>query len=71
MGKKAPTGDTAHSLRSGATSAVFEGVQSLEEICKGVTLAAPSAFTKHYRVDLAASAQASFGRRVLQLVAVA
>lgn len=60
-----PEGITAHSIRGAATSAAFEGLHCLEDICRAVTWATPSTFICHYRIDKAASATAAFGRRVL------
>ncbi|XP_070591651.1 F-box/LRR-repeat protein 8-like [Erythrolamprus reginae] len=61
-----PAGVVAHSTRSAATSAAWSTQASLEEICRAATWASASTFICHYRLDFLASAEASFGRRVLQ-----
>lgn len=61
-----PRGITAHSTRSAATSAAWSTRASVEEICRAATWASPTAFIRHYRLDVYASSDASFGRRVLQ-----
>ncbi|XP_034290509.1 uncharacterized protein LOC117675694 [Pantherophis guttatus] len=63
-----PRGVTAHSTRSAATSAAWSTQASLEEVCRAATWTSPSPFIRHYRLDVYASAEASFGRRVLQRV---
>lgn len=40
----------------------------LLEICRAATWTSRSLFIKHYKLDQFASAEASFGRRVLQRV---
>ncbi|XP_058014842.1 uncharacterized protein LOC131185882 [Ahaetulla prasina] len=59
---------TAHSTRSAASSAAWGAQASIEEICRAATWSNPSSFIRHYRVDSYASADAAFGRRVLQTV---
>lgn len=66
VGKDPPGGITAHSTRGAATSTVFEGFHSLEAICRAATWASADTFIRHYKIDQAASAEAAFGRRVLQ-----
>lgn len=63
-----PSGIQSHSVRGAATSAVFEGVVSLPEICRAATWSNEHTFLKHYKVDKWSSAAASFGRKVLQKV---
>ncbi|XP_070590357.1 uncharacterized protein [Erythrolamprus reginae] len=63
-----PQGITAHSTRSAATSAAWRTQASAEDICRAATWTAPSTFIRHYKLDMYASAEASFGRRVLQRV---
>lgn len=67
-GEEPPEGITAHSLRSAATSAAFDGCSSMAEICRAATWSSVHTFARHYRVDVSASADASLGRRVLQQV---
>ncbi|XP_060546579.1 uncharacterized protein LOC132711485 [Pantherophis guttatus] len=57
---------TAHSTRSAATSAAWSTRASIEEICRAAAWTLPSPFVRHYRLDTFASADAAFGRRVLQ-----
>ncbi|XP_034278399.1 uncharacterized protein LOC117668538 [Pantherophis guttatus] len=59
---------TAHSTRSAATSAAWATQASLLEICRAATWTSPSPFIQHYKLDKFASADAAFGRRVLQRV---
>ncbi|XP_034274849.1 uncharacterized protein LOC117666340 [Pantherophis guttatus] len=62
----APRNITAHSTRSAATSAAWSTRATIDEICRAATWASPSPFVRHYRLDKFASADAAFGRRVLQ-----
>lgn len=59
---------TAHSTRSAATSAAWATRAPLEEVCRAATWTTVTPFIHHYRVDSFASADAAFGRRVLQAV---
>ncbi|XP_060549247.1 uncharacterized protein LOC132712297 [Pantherophis guttatus] len=59
---------TAHSTRSASTSAAWSTQAPLEEVCRAATWTTISPFVRHYRVDSFASADAAFGRRVLQSV---
>lgn len=59
---------TAHSTRSAATSVAWATQASLEEVCRAAAWASPTPFIRHYRLDRFASAEAAFGRRVLQQV---
>lgn len=68
IGENPPDGITAHSVRSAATSAAFDGYASLQEICRAATWSSVHTFTRHYLVDTLASAEAAMGRRVLQQV---
>lgn len=63
-----PRNITAHSTRSAATSAAWATRAPLEEVCRAATWTSISPFIRHYRVDAFASADAAFGRRVLQAV---
>lgn len=67
-GVEPPPGICAHSLRSAATSAAYSAFPSLETVCKAATWSSVHTFTKHYRVDKRAPADAAFGRGVLQQV---
>lgn len=67
VGKEPLGGITAHSTRGAATTAAFEGVHSMESVCRAVTWASADTFIRHYKIDQAASAEATFGRRVLQV----
>ncbi|XP_053115601.1 uncharacterized protein LOC128329109 [Hemicordylus capensis] len=68
QGRRAPTKVLAHSTRSAATSAAFSTNAHIQDICRALTWRAPSTFTRHYKLDIYGSAQAVFGRRVLQQV---
>lgn len=63
-----PKGITAHSTRSAAMSAAFSNRASLEEICKAAAWFSLSTFVRHYKINTYDSADAAFGRRVLQQV---
>lgn len=63
-----PEGITAHSTRSAVTSAALANRASIENICKAVTWSTVSTFIRHYRLNIYSSADAAFGRRVLQQV---
>lgn len=53
-----------------ASCTFHQRVASLAGICKAATWFNPSTFTEYFKMDLAASAEAAFGRRVLQKVVV-
>ncbi|XP_042300597.1 uncharacterized protein LOC121918648, partial [Sceloporus undulatus] len=63
-----PDGILAHSTRSSSTSAAFSTNAPLSEICRAATWKTPSTFARHYKLDIFQSAEAAFGRRVLQQV---
>lgn len=67
-GAPVPEGILPHSTRSAATSAAWATQASVDDICRAATWSSLSSFVRHYRLDLFASADASFGRRVLQSV---
>ncbi|XP_034272372.1 uncharacterized protein LOC117664972 [Pantherophis guttatus] len=68
QGVKVPSRVLPHSTRSVATSAAWATQASIEEICKAATWSSISSFVKHYKIDSFASADAAFGRRVLQSI---
>uniref|UniRef100_A0A2D4LRZ9 Uncharacterized protein n=1 Tax=Micrurus spixii TaxID=129469 RepID=A0A2D4LRZ9_9SAUR len=63
-----PRGITAHSTRSASTSAAWATQASISDICRAATWSSPSPFIRHYKIAVFASADASFGRRVLHHV---
>ncbi|XP_032081402.1 uncharacterized protein LOC116514077 [Thamnophis elegans] len=63
-----PSRITAHSTRSAATSAAWATQAPIEEICCAAMWSGPFPFIRNYRLDTFASAEPSFGRRVLQRV---
>ncbi|XP_061443669.1 uncharacterized protein LOC133365571 [Rhineura floridana] len=63
-----PVSITAHSTRSAATSAAFATNAPVADICRAAVWSSPHWFIRHYKIDRYASADASFGRRVLQQV---
>ncbi|XP_061474004.1 store-operated calcium entry regulator STIMATE isoform X1 [Rhineura floridana] len=63
-----PASITAHSTRSAATSAAFATNAPVADICRAAVWSTPHSFIRHYKIDRYASADASFGRRVLQQV---
>lgn len=70
-GLEVPKGVTAHSTQSAATSAALSNRASVTEICKAATWTSLSTFVRHYKIDKLDSADAAFGRRVLQQVIAA
>uniref|UniRef100_A0ABM5GNR7 Core-binding (CB) domain-containing protein n=1 Tax=Pogona vitticeps TaxID=103695 RepID=A0ABM5GNR7_9SAUR len=66
--KDVPEGIRGHSTRSMATStALLRGVD-LPDICRAATWSKVSTFVTHYRLDLRAKKETSFGRAVLTSV---
>lgn len=63
-----PAGITAHSTRSTATSAAFKNCASVVKFCKAATWSSDSTFVQHYKLNIFDSADATFGRKVLQQV---
>lgn len=59
-----------HSTRSAATSVVWATQTLMADICHAATWSSLSPFIRYYKVDLYASAEASFGRWILQSVHV-
>uniref|UniRef100_A0A803JHX3 Tyr recombinase domain-containing protein n=1 Tax=Xenopus tropicalis TaxID=8364 RepID=A0A803JHX3_XENTR len=58
----------AHSTRAMGASWACRNMASAEQLCRAATWASVHTFTKHYRFDTFASAEAAFGRKVLQSV---
>uniref|UniRef100_A0A6I8RZ83 Tyr recombinase domain-containing protein n=1 Tax=Xenopus tropicalis TaxID=8364 RepID=A0A6I8RZ83_XENTR len=67
-GKPLPKGIRAHSTRAIGASWAWHNSASLDQICKAATWSSVHTFTKFYRIDTFASAEASFGRKVLHAV---
>ncbi|XP_034289059.2 uncharacterized protein LOC117674930 [Pantherophis guttatus] len=67
-GSQVPGGIVPHSTRSAATSVAWAAQASIDEICRAATWSSISSFIRHYRLDTFASADAAFGRRVLQAI---
>lgn len=67
-GRASPLKVKAHSTRSLSTSWALQHQASAEQICKAATWASLHTFTRFYRLHTQASAEASFGRKVLQTV---
>uniref|UniRef100_A0A803JVB7 Tyr recombinase domain-containing protein n=1 Tax=Xenopus tropicalis TaxID=8364 RepID=A0A803JVB7_XENTR len=59
---------TAHSTRAISTSWACRNMASAEQLCRAATWSSAHTFTKFYRFDTFASAQAAFGRKVQQAV---
>uniref|UniRef100_A0A803J3K6 Reverse transcriptase domain-containing protein n=1 Tax=Xenopus tropicalis TaxID=8364 RepID=A0A803J3K6_XENTR len=59
---------SAHSTRGLSTSWALHNQASMEQICKAATWASLHTFTKFYQFNVYASADAAFGRKVLQTV---
>ena len=63
--KPPPLGLHAHSTRAVASStALLRGVD-VPDICRAATWSTPSTFITHYRLDLRAKKETTFGRAVL------
>lgn len=65
-GKPPPIQVRAHSTRSLSTSWAIRHQASAEQICRAATWASLHTFTRFYRLHTHASAEAGFGRKVLQ-----
>ncbi|XP_077138947.1 uncharacterized protein LOC143804593 [Ranitomeya variabilis] len=61
-------GIKAHSTRAVSASWAERVGASLDQICKAATWARVNTFCKHYKLDVLAAHQTSFGRKVLQAV---
>ncbi|KAM9329728.1 uncharacterized protein PAF06_005604 [Gastrophryne carolinensis] len=69
-GKDPPFRVTAHSTRVVGASWAFQHQASVEQVCKAATWSSVHTFSKFYKVDVRASADAVFGRKVLQAAVV-
>ncbi|KAM9325375.1 uncharacterized protein PAF06_001534 [Gastrophryne carolinensis] len=69
-GKTPPFRLNAHSTRAVGASWAFQHQASVEQVCKAATWSSVHTFTKFYKVDVKASADAVFGRKVLQAAVV-
>lgn len=67
-GKEPPQVVTMQSTRGAGASAVFDGIASLESICKAATWSILNTFIRYYKIDQVALAEAAFGHRVLKRV---
>ena len=65
-GRAPPFRVTAHSTRTIGPSWAFRHPASVLQVCKAATWSSVHTFSKFYKVDVSASSDASFGRRVLQ-----
>ena len=63
-----PTVVKGHSTRAMAASTAFQRGIAIPTICKAATWAQPSTFARHYRLDVRARADSSFGRAVLSSI---
>lgn len=66
LGLVAPDEIQAYSLMDAATSAAFDGIASWLEICQEAAWSSSNTFRKHYKLDSFISANAAFGRKVVQ-----
>ena len=57
-----------HSTRAVATSSAFQRGVAIPTICKAATWSQPSTFARHYRLDVRARQDSSFGRAVLSSI---
>ncbi|XP_069600610.1 uncharacterized protein [Ranitomeya imitator] len=67
-GEIPPVGIKAHSTRAMASSWAEHADVPIHLICKAATWFTPSTFYNHYRLDLSASSDLTFGRAVLSTV---
>ncbi|XP_068126053.1 uncharacterized protein [Hyperolius riggenbachi] len=58
----------AHSTRAVSTSWAERAGASIEQICRAATWSSQNTFVKHYRLNVLANSDLSFGRKVLQAV---
>uniref|UniRef100_A0A803JUY8 Tyr recombinase domain-containing protein n=1 Tax=Xenopus tropicalis TaxID=8364 RepID=A0A803JUY8_XENTR len=58
----------AHSTRALGTSWAHRNLASAEQVCRAATWSSPHTFTKFYQFNTYLSAEAAFGRKVLQAV---
>ena len=65
-GRAPPFRVTVHSTRAISASWAFRHQASVLQVCKAATWSSVHTFSKFYKVDVSASSDASFGRRVLQ-----
>ncbi|KAF7250063.1 Protein P [Varanus komodoensis] len=63
-----PSTPTGHSTRAVAASSAFASGVPIEDVCKAAIWSTPCAFAKHYRLDVRARQDCSFGRAVLSSV---
>ncbi|XP_068128360.1 uncharacterized protein [Hyperolius riggenbachi] len=68
QGKLLPSSIKAHSTRAVSASWAEKAGASIEQICRAATWSSQNTFVRHYRLDIAASSDLSFGRKVLQAV---
>ncbi|XP_068121307.1 uncharacterized protein [Hyperolius riggenbachi] len=66
--KRVPASIKAHSTRSMSTSWAERAGASIEQICRAATWSSSNTFAKHYKLDVSASRDLAFGRKVLQAV---
>ncbi|KAF7245508.1 G2/mitotic-specific cyclin-B [Varanus komodoensis] len=63
-----PTVPRGHSTRAVATSSAFASGVPIDDVCRAATWANPCTFARHYRLDVRARRDCSFGRAVLSSV---
>ncbi|XP_068101500.1 uncharacterized protein [Hyperolius riggenbachi] len=68
QGKTLTSSVRAHSTRGISTSWAERAGASIEQICRAATWSSHNTFVKHYRLNVSASTDLSFGRKVLQAV---
>ncbi|XP_068114992.1 uncharacterized protein [Hyperolius riggenbachi] len=67
-GKTLTSSVRAHSTRGISTSWAERAGASIEQICRAATWSSHNTFVKHYRLNVSAATDLSFGRKVLQAV---
>ena len=69
-GRAPPFPVRAHSTRAVSVSWAFRHQASVIQVCKAATWSSVHTFSKFYKLDVEASADASFGRKVLSAAVV-
>ncbi|XP_068111872.1 uncharacterized protein [Hyperolius riggenbachi] len=68
QGKTLTSSVRAHSTRGISTSWAERAGASIDQICRAATWSSHNTFVKHYRLNVSAGTDLSFGRKVLQAV---
>ncbi|KAF7252362.1 Protein P [Varanus komodoensis] len=63
-----PTAPRSHSTRAVAASSAFASGVPIDDVCRAATWANPCTFARHYRLDVWARQDCSFGRAILSFI---